>query len=193
MLRETLSAMRALDYPFAIPDHSFVYAAGQVHGPEEVEVDLADRPALLAYGSNAAPEVLKRKLAADPDPALLLRATLHEFDVVYSNHVSAYGAVPATLQPSPGAEAPVFVSYLTAAQLELIALTEPNYDLTKLRGIHCRLEDGRTLGDVDAYLSRHGCLLDSEHSPLALAAIQVRNRAFPELTQREAQRLIAYR
>lgn len=193
MLRETLSAMRALDYPFAIPDRSFVYAAGQVLDPGEVKVDLSDRTALLAYGSNASPEVLERKLAADPDPVLLLRAQLHEFDVVYSNHVSAYGAVPATLQPSPGTAVPVFVSYLTTAQLESIALTEPNYDLTRLEGIRVELDDGGMLDELDAYISRHGCLLDVNGFPIALDAIAARPRTFPVLSQRQAQELIARR
>lgn len=183
--------MRALDYPYAIPDRSFVYAAGRVQRPEEVDVDVAGRTALLAYGSNAAPEVLDRKLAGDPDPVLLLRATLADFDVVYSDHVSAYGAVPATLQPSPGAAATVFVAYLTAAQLELIALTEPNYELTKLEGVRCRLDDGKTLSRVEAYLSRHGCLLDGDDSPIALAAIQTAGRVLPTMSQRQARERFA--
>jgi hypothetical protein len=185
--------MRALDYPYAIPDHSFVYAGGRVRRPEEVDVDVAERTELLAYGSNAAPEVLDRKLAADPDPVLLLRAALVDYDVVYSAHVSAYGAVPATLRPSPGTEATVFVAYLTTAQLELIALTEPNYDLTKLEGIRCRLAGGGTLSEVGAYLSRHGCLLDGNGSPIALTAIEASGRTLPEMTQREALQQISGR
>jgi hypothetical protein len=185
--------MRALDYPYAAPDHSFVYSRGLVLRPEEAELDLTDRTALLAYGSNAAPEVLERKLAGDPDPALLLRATLVDFDVVYSAHVSAYGAVPATLQPSLGTRATVFVAHFTTAQLESIALTEPNYDLTRLAGIRCELEDGRALSEVDAYLSRHGCLLDDAGSPLALAAIAATGRTLPTLTQGEAIELISSR
>lgn len=183
--------MRAIDYPFAIPDRSFVYADGRVRAPEEVAVDRTARIALLAYGSNAAPEVLDRKLAADSDPVLLLRARLDDFDVVYSNHVSAYGAVPATLQPSPGTAATVFVAYVTTAQLELIAMTEPNYDLTELRGIHCHLDEGGTLTELGTYLSRHGCLLDPAGSPIALAAIPARGRRFPVRTQAEAQALLA--
>lgn len=181
--------MRALDYPFAIPDRSFVHHRGEVREPGEVEVDRSDRVALLAYGSNAAPEVLDRKLAADPDPVLMMRATLLGYDVVYSNHLSAYGAVPATLHGSPGTEATVFVAYLSAAQLELIALTEPNYDLTRLEDIRCELEDGGRLSEIDAYVSRHGCLLDSDGSPVALAAIPARARRLPVRSQAQAQAL----
>jgi hypothetical protein len=178
----------ALDYPYAIPDRSYVYAAGRACRLEDVEVERSGRTALLAYGSNAAPAVLARKLAVDPDPVLLLRASLHGFDVVYSAHLSAYGAVPATLHASPGTVVRTFVAYFTAAQLELIAPTEPNYDLTMLRDVDCRLDDGTALREVAAYLSHHGCLLDGAGSPIALAAIEARGRVLPELSQRQAQR-----
>lgn len=186
--------MRALDYPFAIPERSFAFVGGEVRELGEVEVDTAGRPPLLAYGANAAPEMLRRKLGDDPEPALLLRAVLRDFDAVYSNHLSAYGAVPATLHSSPGAELPVFVAYMNAAQRELIAASEPNYELRRLRGVECRLEDdGRVLDRMNAYLSRHGFLPDESGSPLALSAIPARGRAFAEIDQAEAKRRRARR
>jgi hypothetical protein len=194
MVRETLTAMRAFDYPFAVPDRSFVFAGGEARDVGELEIGRAGRTALLAYGSNAAPEVLARKLAGDPDPALLLRAALRDFDAVYSDHLSAYGAVPATLKASPGTTLPVFVAYLTAAQLELIALTEPNYELASLQGIECRLEDdGELLHELDAYLSRHGHLPGEDGSPLALSAIPAAARSFVAIDQDEAKRRRASR
>jgi hypothetical protein len=186
--------MRALDYPFAIPERSFVFVAGEVREPGEVEIDTAGRTPLLAYGSNAAPEMLRRKLGEGPDPALLLRAVLHDFDAVYSDHVSAYGAVPATLHAGPGTELPVFVAYLSETQLELIAQSEPNYELRRLRGVECRLEDdGEALTELDAYLSRHGFLPDEAGSPLALSAIPARGRTFAAVDQAEAKRRRARR
>lgn len=177
---------RALEYPFDIADRSFAQVGERTLPADRVEVDLAGRTAVVAYGSNAAPEVLGRKLAGDPDPALLLRAALRGFDVVYSAHVSAYGAVPATLHRSPGTEIPVFVAYLTAAQLELIALTEPNYDLAGLGAVECRLEEAESPAQLDAFLSRHGCLQDEAGAPLALSAIEARGRRFPACAQAEA-------
>ena len=44
-----------------------------------------------------------------------------------------YGAVPSTLQRSPGTIAPVYVAYPTAEQEEAIVATEPNYELAQLR------------------------------------------------------------
>ena len=77
-------------------------SAHQTLDPAELEIDREARTPVLAYGSNAAPEVLSRKLALSDQPVLVVPARLREFDVVYSAHISPYGAVPATLQRSPG-------------------------------------------------------------------------------------------
>ena len=61
-----------------------------------------------------------------------------DFDVVYSAHVSPYGAVPATLIESPGTTAPVFVLHPTPEQHALLTASEPNYDLVE-SGRHRRL------------------------------------------------------
>src|SRR3990170_2751650 len=123
---------RALGYPFAVPSQSFALAGERVVELAAVEVDRSARLPLLAYGSNASPQVLARKLGA-----------------------AAAGSVPATLQRSPGTEVPAFVAYLTAEQLSLISSTEPNYELRQLRGLSCRLEAGETLSEMPAFLSRH--------------------------------------
>jgi hypothetical protein len=106
---------RALDYPYAAPEL-----------PADPDPDLAGRTPLLSYGANASPEALARKLASLPRPELpVLRAELQGFDVVYSAHVSPYGAVPATLLESPGTTAPVFVLHPTPEQLALLTVSEP--------------------------------------------------------------------
>jgi hypothetical protein len=174
---------RALRYPYAIPERSFVQVAERTLQLGEVEVDLDRRAALLAYGANAAPEALARKLAGNSDPLPVLRATLSDFDVVYSAHVSAYGSVPATLRHSPGTEVDLFVIYPTEGQLQLISKTEPNYALQALNS-PCRLADGVLAEDLRAFFSRHGRLLVGG-SEVALAAISARGRRLPEMTQPE--------
>ncbi len=176
---------RALSYPFAVPERSFAVAGGSELALSAVGAPGPGRVPLIAYGSNASPAVLARKLAADPDPVAVIRASLSDFDVVYSAHIAAYGSVPATLRRSPGTEAPVFVAYPTAAQLDLISETEGNYDLTAMEGISCRLEGGEVLEEATAYLSSHGCLA-LEESVAALAAVRSRRRSFAELSQRQA-------
>ena len=189
-MRERLR--RATAYPYEIPSRSFVQLGAETIALTELP-DLRDRRPLLAYGSNAAPEALTRKLAADPDtPLPLVRAELDEFDVVYSDHLSPYGAVPATLHPSPGTTAPAFVAYPTERQRRLLAATEPNYEEHRLSPISCRPELGDPVTEVGAFLSRHGYLL-LDGSPVALSAIAARGRRFPALDQTAAKRLRARR
>jgi len=98
---------RALDYPYATPEGSYLYRDGAALEVPPAGPDLAGRSPLLAYGANAAPEALARKL--EPLGAVelpVLQFELAGFDVVYSAHVSPYGAVPATLVESPGTVAP---------------------------------------------------------------------------------------
>jgi hypothetical protein len=173
---------RALEYPYAAPERSYLYRDGAAEELPD-ELDLADRTPLLAYGANAAPEALTYKLAALPGEAMpVLCAELEGFDVVYSAHVSPYGAVPATLQESPGTTAPVFVVFPGPGQLELLTAYELNYDLVTLSGVSCRLEDGTAVEELAAYRSIHGCL-SLGGSEVALAAVRSHGRALPELEQ----------
>jgi hypothetical protein len=175
---------RAMGYPYAVPGRAFVQRGHQTLDPAELEVDRDERTPVLAYGSNAAPEVLSRKLALSDQPVLVVPARLDDFDVVYSSHISPYGALPATLQRSPGTEVRVHVIYMTAAQIGLISATEPNYEPTVLESIECRLEEGETVTELSAYISRHGCLLvDGEE--VALAAVEASGRSFAARAQAE--------
>jgi len=176
---------RALAYPYATPERSFAQLGERTVALREVEVDLAGRTPLIAYGSNAAPEALGRKLRGDRDPLPMLRATLRGFDVVYSAHLSAYGSVPATLRRSPGTAVTVFVGFPTAAQLGALSETEPNYELERLERLSCQLEGGGEIEAAAAYMSRHGHLL-LDGSEVALEAIDAERRRLPSLGQREA-------
>lgn len=176
---------RAIAYPYEAPLCSFVQLGTRTSDLPVGDADLADRRPLLCYGANAAPSVLARKLAALPEePLPVLRAELHGFDVVYSAHISPYGAVPSTLQRSSGTVAPVFVAYPTPAQEQLLTATEPNYELQELRGAELRTEDGTELEAVDLYVSRHGCLAVGG-SEVALAAVESAGRQFPALGEVE--------
>jgi hypothetical protein len=161
---------RALDYPYATPEGSYLYRDGAALELPREGPDLSGRSPLLAYGANAAPEALARKLASLGEAELpVLQSELEGFDVVYSSHVSPYGAVPATLLESPGTVAPVFVLHPTAEQLALLTKSEPNYDLVEI-------------GGVAAYRSKHG-YLEIDGSPVALAAVRSTGRTLPELDE----------
>lgn len=175
---------RALGYPYTAPWRSFVQLGHQTLDPGELEVDRSERVAMLAYGSNAAPEVLSRKLALSDQPVLVIPGELSDFDVVYSAHISPYGAIPATLQRSSGTRVRVHVVYMTPAQVGLVSATEPNYEAALVEGAICELDDGGLEAELSAYLSRHGCLLVGG-SEVALAAVPASGRAFPTFSQAE--------
>lgn len=113
----------AKDYPYDIPQSSFAFLAGRTlplvsvdlqspldsqvrdegrvrtlracavgSGVSSVHLE-APSMLLLAYGANASPEVLSRKLSSWKEIAALpvARATLQDFDAVYSSHISPYG------------------------------------------------------------------------------------------------------
>lgn len=161
---------RALTYPYAPPGRSYVYREGAAEKLPDGGPDLTERTPLLSYGANAAPEALAHKLASLPRVELpVVRAELEGFDVVYSAHISPYGAVPATLVESPGTVAPVFVLHPTSEQRTLLTASELNYDLVEV-------------GGMEAFRSKHGPLaLDG--SEVALAAIRSHGRTLPELDQ----------
>ncbi len=173
---------RAMRYPYAVPARSFVKQGHRTLDPAEVEIDREQRSRLLVYGSNASPESLARKLALSSDPVLVEAAWLHDFDVVYSAHFAPYGAVPATLQRSPGTTVRVAIIHLTAEQLRLVTATEPNYEPMVLEGIDCRPDGAGRVTKLSAYMSRHGCLL-IDGSEVALAAVQANGRRFAELSE----------
>lgn len=175
---------RALGYPYAAPWRPFVQLKHETLAPDEFEIDTGERTAMLAYGSNAAPEVLARKLALSDQPVLVVPAWLDDFDVVYSAHISPYGAVPATLQRSPGTRVRVHVVYMTSAQVGLVDATEPNYESALIAGALCHLDAGDEVIDPAAYLSRHGCLLH-EGSELSLTAVEAIGRTFAAATEGE--------
>jgi hypothetical protein len=89
---------------------------------------------------------------------LVAAARLQGFDVVYSAHVSPYGAVPATLKRRAGHVADVHVLCLDDAQVAAIDAYEPNYQRHRLESISLVLADGTTLHSAEAYISLHGCL-----------------------------------
>lgn len=152
---------------------------------------LAAPELLLAYGSNASAACLSRKLADCLDDALIpvAKATLADFEVVYSAHLSSYGAVPATLQRSPGARTAVCVLVTMPAQCRLLRRTEPNYHFAQLEDVEVKLELGATLSSVSAVISRHGALT-LEGAEVGVAAVDTFHRRFPARTQLQVLRAV---
>ena len=156
---------RALAYPFAPPDESYVLDGRAPRPVRPDDVAPHERHAVLAYGSNASTRALLRKFAGDLHLPVLA-GTLEGFDIVYSSHLSAYGSLPVTLHPRPGHELHTFVTLVDDDQLVRLAETEFNYAVRRLDGIRFRGPEIDVEAPI-AFVSRHGALgIDGDHIPL---------------------------
>lgn len=147
---------------------------------------LDERVPVIAHGSNAAPTQLVRKFArvygeAGEDVVIpVLRARLVDFDVVYAAHFSGYGAIPATLEVSPGTTAEIAVTWLTPPQLALMhdtEITAVNYVYGRLGAIQLEVDGLEQLDAAFVYLTLHGSVTLSGE-PMALAAVKALRRRF---------------
>lgn len=157
----------------------------------------AGRVAVIGHGSNRSPDQLKRKfeyLSASRSEIPVTRAWLRDHDVVYSAHITQYGAIAANLQHMPGVAAEVYVTWLTAEQLERMHATElggENYYYGRMDAIHLELELGpeAVLESAHVYISTHGCL-ELDGKPVGLGAVGALGRPYTALSQHQALSLV---
>ncbi len=193
----------AKGYPFAAPAESFLYRDGEAGPLPDDRPDLFEgRAPVIAHGSNRSPHQLKRKfdyLSGRESEIPVINAWLSDHDVVYSAHVTQYGAMAANLQYIPGARVEISVTWLTAAQLVRMHETElggENYAYGEMRGIELSLESGpcRELETARVYISTHGCLNhsgpDAAPRPVGLAALRAEGRDYEMLDQEAALTLV---
>ena len=178
---------RARSYPYDFPSHSFTYENGTLRDFEPALA--AERTPVLAIGSNQSPQRLLQKFGHDASHVIpVQRAHLADFDVVFSAHISSYGAVPAMLQTSPGASVAVAVTWLNDEQLEIMHHSEiaaANYWFAELQQVTVTLDDGAIHSQAYAYLSSRGHLQIAA-APAALAAINCRGRRYLSMSTSEA-------
>lgn len=183
---------RALGYPWERPVESFFMQDGSVQllgpGDDLTQLDLGDdeRFPLIAFGSNGAPGVLSAKLAVldeDSRDVLVLTGELAGFDVVASAHVALYGALPATIVPSPETYSRAGLLMVTAEQFTALTRTEFNYAVARIDGAAFSSDlEWTAPGAVFAYVSRNGAFtIDGDH--VGLKAVPARNRNCHDLEQ----------
>jgi hypothetical protein len=145
--------------------------------PADVDAAIAaGAVGVVAYGSNASPGVLARKLGERAAAAVLAtHVVLADTDVVFSAHVSRHGAIPATIVRWPGAEVDAWLLAVPAGAIDALDATEPNYVREDLDPAH----PARS-----AYVSRHGPLRIGGQ-PVALADVPARGRTLAALTEEE--------
>jgi hypothetical protein len=190
----------ALAYPWGRPASSFVLRGDSAHPLDELDaaereraLSLAGAPgrhALLAFGSNGAPERLALKfkeLPADERDLLVLAGTLHDFDVGAAPMPAFYGALPATLFPSAGAAVRASVLWVSDVQLTALAWSELSYWLGRLEGVRFEPDAAHapTVTGLLGFVSRWGALC-VEDEIVAMQAVPAERPAGPAISK-EAQ------
>ena len=188
-------------YPGLRTEYSYLFCGDHLRALDRIDFDvelaavgappLADRRAVLAYGSNACPAQLRRKYAeGDCSPFIpMVRAWASNLAVGYSDHESRYGAIPATVMASEGVHTEVFIAWLDAEQFDHLDRSEArNYERRSfdLAAHELYLADGPIPTAVDFYLSTHGVFSFGDVTP-AVKGIDTTYRAGPLLTQREVR------
>jgi hypothetical protein len=195
----TLSVMDVafpLAYPFDVPSHSYLWVAGRTE--LVLNPDTTTRKAILAIGSNASPAQLTRKFGDDrfvngssPDGCIpVIAAEVDGVDVVYGAHLAEYGALPATLVDTPGSCAHVFVTWLTAAQLERMNETEGLGQSYQLRRMTKVRSQGKDVDGALSYVTVAGVAV-FDGDPLGLESIHVPGSSRPRGSQRRAWDLLS--
>lgn len=183
---------RARGYPYKLLEQSYVITNGEHAVVDHANPldDLENRRPVLAVGSNMSPQQLARKFPA-PDGGTIpvTKIRLLDFDSVYSTHFTSYGAIPATLFPSPGTEVTLFITWLDAGQERHMHATEiagESYHFCRMDGIQARVENGPDLDHLYFYQSSRGAL-PIDDDPVPLAEVTAANRRWSALSQGEIQ------
>lgn len=192
-------------YPWPRPDGSFVLSEGEGRMLSDLDpdqrIELIDdftgpasaRTPMLAIGSNASPEGLWRKFGHFDHPAdrtlLAIKGKIHDFDIGATAELALYGALPATIFPSPGTRVDAMTVWLTDAQLTQLAWAEIPYWIGRL---DTRFEFEPAVADLGpagferalVFVNRFGTFSPDGH-PVALASIAAEGRSVPALSQIE--------
>jgi hypothetical protein len=191
----------ACAYPWERPAGSYLLTDGEVellaeHDEPERERIIerfsaagAGRVPLVAIGSNAAPDALRRKFAHFEDPAdrtvLVVTGCLHEFDVGFAAQFAFYGAMPATIFPSPGTAVTTALLWVTPAQFTQLTWSELSYRIGRLRTRFTVDDADEHFDEVLVFVSRWGAF-SPDDAPVALAAVPAERRTARALTQQQA-------
>ena len=180
----------AKSYPFDAPPGSYLFTEGSARPLARAGYE--GRVPVVAHGSNRAPAQLHRKFGLDAEIPVTV-GWLTDYDVVYSAHITQYGAVASTLQHTPGTRARVSLTWLSERQLRRMHETEgpSTYAFGRLAGIELRLVEGpaERVGEAYVYLGRNGCL-DLDGGPVGLAAVSAEGRAHQSRSQEAALTLV---
>ena len=186
----------AKGYPYRPPAGSYLFVEG-IARPLAAGTDAPElfrgRVPVVAHGSNRSAEQLARKFGATAEIPVS-RARLGDYDVVYSAHMTRYGAIAANLRHVPGMHVEVWITWLTQLQLSRMHETELGteiYRYGELTDVAIALETGPS-GEIEqagVYLSSYGCLAQDD-APIGLAAVAAEGRPHGSLHQEAVLALV---
>ncbi len=182
----------ALGYPYQLPECSYVVDGRDVRdmSADEAHGLRRGRTPVLAVGSNQSPEQIVRKFShLDCPPIPCERCEVHDFDSVYSAHVTGYGSIASCLHPAPGTRVTLFVNWLHEdhmARMHETELGNENYCYASLDGIRIVTEFGLEMDKVFFYCSNAGAFTPNG-APVPLLEIPAENRQWRALRQADIQ------
>lgn len=152
---------------------------------------------VVGYGSNPAPSQLSRKYAADissGDAVIpVMKGYLSGYDVTWTPVFVDYGAMPATITPSPGTRVDIWVTWLPDSLVAQMSRTEHVgvhlYALATLTKADYAF-DGPDPAPLKLYVSCFGALTIDGRT-LAVAAVPALHRRFRAMTSSQALAAVA--
>jgi hypothetical protein len=131
--------------------------------------EFTDHHWVVAIGSNASPDVMRRKFERQGVSTRMLHvmARLDGLALSHSAHVGLAGYLAAAVYPSPSTTLDVVVSALTTGQLQCLDDTERNYDRGTIPTSRLHLDAPVQLPDrAHIYLTKWGVIADGSTGPL---------------------------
>ncbi|MFE0021368.1 gamma-glutamylcyclotransferase [Amycolatopsis sp. NPDC059021] len=145
-------------YPGARPGCSFVHSDGAGHPLDTAPPGWRDRPAVLAYGSNACPSKITwlRTELGLKGPVVVVKARCAGLGAVWASGLRKRdGQRPATLTALPDVVEEHAVWFVTPDQLAILDICEgrgERYHLARLGNPDITLDDGSRPAEVLAYV-----------------------------------------
>ena len=182
------SFSRALHYPYDPHHENFLFREGKVE-PLDLAYNKDGLRPVIAVGSNRAPVQLERKYRDMKVEIPVTRIIARNVDVVFAARYGGYGAVPATLAPSPGTRVELWITWLDEVALKRMDETEAlgvGYNRERIR-VPMEGDAGWLPEEPEIYTAIGGVVTDAGE-PVAFSTIPAEDRRYAHRTTEEMLR-----